>query len=90
MPRPKKKSSVASLISPVVIIPRVLTIPDAARYLSATLWFTEQLLRDGEVRSFIQGKSRVVDRLELDKYVDRRNTEKSERLIQRLENLKAA
>jgi excisionase family DNA binding protein len=90
MPHPKKKSSVASLISPVVIIPRVLTIPDAARYLSATLWFTEQLLRDGEVRSFIQGKSRVVDRLELDKYVDRRNTEKSERLIQRLENLKAA
>jgi hypothetical protein len=77
-------------VNPVVIIPRVLTIPDAARYLSATLWFTEQLLRDGEVRSFIQGKSRVADRLELDKYVDRRNAEKGERLIGRLENLKVA
>jgi excisionase family DNA binding protein len=86
MPHPKQKSIVAS----VVIIPRVLTISDAARYLSATLWFTEQLLRDGQVRSFIQGKSRVVDRLELDKYVDRRNAEKSQRLIERLENLKAA
>jgi excisionase family DNA binding protein len=59
----------------VIITPRIFTIPDAARYLSATTWFVRELLRSGSVPSFIQGKNRVVDRLELDKYIDRRNAE---------------
>jgi len=83
MPRPKKvQNSVAVFPSPqisshnsVVIIPRLLSIPDAAKYLSATTWFVEELLRSGEVKSFIQGKRRVVDMRELDKYIDRRNAE---------------
>jgi hypothetical protein len=74
---------------PVVIIPRVLKIPDAAKYLSATPWFVEQLLRSGEVPSFIQGKDRVVDCRELDKYVERRNAEPASRVIERAANLRA-
>ena len=70
-----------------IIAPRVLTIPDAARYLSATPWFEEELLRTGEVLSFIQGKSRVVDCRELDKYVERRNAEPRARLTGRAKNL---
>jgi hypothetical protein len=87
---PKKNSSpIPSLGIPVVIIPRVLKIPDAAKYLSATPWFVEGLLRDGEVPSFIQGKDRVVDCRELDKYVERRNTEPTEKLTERATNLRA-
>lgn len=77
----------ASSCNPVVIIPRLLNIPDAAKYLSATTWFVEELLRSREVKSFIQGKRRVVDTRELDKYVDRRNAAASnERLTNRAAN----
>jgi excisionase family DNA binding protein len=94
MPRPKKKSVTEEFLpvhsTPVVIIPRVFTVPDAARYLSATNWFVEELLRSGEVRSFIQGKKRVVDVRELDKYVDRRNAEPLTKLEERIANLDKA
>lgn len=60
---------------PALVFPRLLRIQDAARYLSATTWQIETLLREGEIPSFILGKRRVVDRLELDRYVERRNAE---------------
>jgi hypothetical protein len=96
MPRQKQKYSnnVAAFPLPqppshnsVVIMPRLLSIPDAAKYLSATTWFVEELLRSGEVKSFLQGKRRVVDMRELDKYIDRRNSETTnERLTNRAAN----
>lgn len=88
MPRQKNiQNCVAVFSSPVVIIPRLLSIPDAAKYLSATTWFVEDLLRCGQVKSFIQGKRRVVDIRELDKYIDRRNAEATnERLTNRAAN----
>jgi excisionase family DNA binding protein len=85
-----RKREAPRITTPVVIIPRVLTIPDAARYLSATPNFVEELLRSGEVPSFIQGKPRVIDRLELDKYVERRNAEPAKKLTARASNLKVA
>ena len=60
---------------PALVIPRLLRIQDAARYLSATTWQIETLLRDNVIPSFVLGKRRVVDRLELDRYVERRNAE---------------
>lgn len=57
------------------VVPRLLRIQDAARYLSATTWQIETLLREKTVPSFVLGKRRVVDRLELDRYVARRNAE---------------
>jgi excisionase family DNA binding protein len=60
---------------PALVIPRLLRIQDAAKYLSATTWQIETLLREGKIPSFILGKRRVVDRLELDRYVERRNAE---------------
>lgn len=83
----KKIRKTMSKAIPVVIIPRVLKIPDAARYLSATTWFVEELLRSGKVPSFIQGKDRVVDCRELDKYVERRNAEPVNKLTGRVANL---
>jgi hypothetical protein len=84
-----KPSNTAPVVS-VVIIPRLLNIPNAARYLSASVFFTEQLLASGEVISFIQGRERVVDVRELDRYVDRRNAERPLRLVKRAENLRVA
>jgi len=43
------------------------------KYLSATTWQVETLLREKIIPSFVLGKRRVVDRLELDRYVEWRN-----------------
>ena len=60
---------------PVFVVPRLLRIQDAAKYLSATTWQVETLLREKTIPSFVLGKRRVVDRIELDRYVERRNAE---------------
>jgi excisionase family DNA binding protein len=65
---------------PAFVVPRLLRIQDAARYLSATTWQVETLLREKTIPSFVLGKRRVVDRLELDRYVERRNEEAKEAL----------
>jgi excisionase family DNA binding protein len=67
---------------PAVVVPRLLRIQDAAKYLSATTWQIETLLRENVIPSFVLGKRRVVDRLELDRYVDRRNAEAKNALLE--------
>ena len=78
---PMKQEGSATL--PAVIVPRLLRIPEAAKYLSATTWQIETLLRDKVIPSFILGKRRVVDRLELDRYVEGRNAEARETLLRK-------
>jgi excisionase family DNA binding protein len=58
-----------------LVVPRLLRIADAAKYLSATTWQIETLLREKTIPSFVIGKRRVVDRFELDRYVESRNAE---------------
>ena len=58
---------------PAFVVPHLLRIEDAAKYLSATTWQIEMLLRERVIPSFVLGKRRVVDRLELDRYVEHRN-----------------
>ena len=60
---------------PVCIIPRTMTILDASKYLSTTTWQIEELLRKNIVPSFILGQRRVIDRLDLDRFVDQRKVE---------------
>lgn len=69
---------------PAVVVPRLLRIQDAAKYLSATTWQIEMLLRDNVIPSFILGKRRVVDRLELDRYVERRNAQAKDELTEEI------
>jgi excisionase family DNA binding protein len=71
--RPIHQEGSASL--PAFVVPRLLRIQDAAKYLSATTWQIETLLREKKIPSFVLGKRRVVDRLELDRYVEYRNAE---------------
>jgi excisionase family DNA binding protein len=66
---------VGSAALPALVIPRLLRIQDAAKYLSATTWQIETLVREKTIPSFVLGKRRVIDRLELDRYVERRNAE---------------
>lgn len=58
-----------------VVPPQLMRIQDAAKYLSATTWQIETLLRENTIPSFVLGKRRAIDRLELDRYVERRNAE---------------
>jgi len=78
---PIKQGGPATL--PAMIVPRLLRIPEAAKYLSATTWQIETLLRDKVIPSFVLGKRRVVDRLELDRYVERRNAEARDSLLRK-------
>ena len=75
---------------PVCIIPRTMTILDASKYLSTTTWQIEELLRKNVVPSFILGQRRVIDRLDLDRFVDQRKAEAPRKLEDRSRNFKAA
>lgn len=57
------------------LTPRLLLIKDAAAYLSAATHEIENLLEEKAIPSFLLGDKRVVDRLELDQYIERRNAE---------------
>src|SRR5580658_7010145 len=84
VPEPKQFSAAwipqeASASLPAFVVPRLLRIQSAAKYLSATTWQVETLLREKIIPSFVLGKRRVVDRLELDRYVERRNAMREQR-----------
>lgn len=51
-------------------MPRLLRIQDAARYLSATTWFVETLIREKKIPSLIVGKRRVLDVVDLDAWIE--------------------
>lgn len=55
--------------------PRSMSVETAARYIDATPWNVEELCRSGQIVAFKQGKRWTVDRLELDRYVERRHAE---------------
>jgi hypothetical protein len=75
---------------PVCIIPRTMTILDASKYLSTTTWQIEELLRKNIVPSFILGQRRVIDRLDLDRFVDQRKAEPPRKLEERTRNFEDA
>lgn len=56
---------------PAFVVPRLLRIQDAARYLSATTWFVETLIREKKIPSLILGKRRVLDVNDLDAWIEK-------------------
>ena len=60
------------------IIPRLLRIEDVAKYLSATTWFVEELIRNKKIRFMILGKRRVVDVNDLDSWIEEQKREPQE------------
>ena len=57
---------------PSAIMPRLLTIPQAAAYCSCTVWAVRQLCWSKELRSIRIGNKIQIDRADLDALIDRR------------------
>jgi excisionase family DNA binding protein len=57
---------------PSPIMPRLLTIPQAAVYCSCTVWAVRQLCWSKELRSIRIGNKIQIDRADLDALIDRR------------------
>jgi excisionase family DNA binding protein len=53
------------------IMPRLLTVPQAAQYLNVGPWAIRTLHWDGTVRGIKIGRRLLFDRAALDEYVDR-------------------
>ena len=57
-----------------MIEPRMLSVKDAARYLGATPWFIRSAIWAGELPSCRLGKRILLDRSDLDKFIDLQKT----------------
>ncbi len=53
-----------------LIIPRGLRIKHVAQYIGATNWRVEEMLRKGELHFFWVGKAKVVDREDVDAWIE--------------------
>lgn len=53
------------------IVPRLLTVPQAAQYLSCSPWAIRKLQWEGTVRGIKIGNRLLFDKAALDAYVDR-------------------
>jgi len=51
--------------------PRLLGVKDAAHYLGSTVWFVRSLVWNGDIPSCRMGKRLLIDRQDLDSFVDR-------------------
>ena len=68
----------------ILINPRMLTIPMIAKYLSATNWFVEELIRNRQLPAQKYGKSWVVDRYDVNKWIAKEK--ESEKFKEALKN----
>lgn len=62
---------------PTTIVPRLLRIPDAAKYTSCTYGYIETIIREKAIPSMILGKRRLIDIRDLDEFIDRMKKEKA-------------
>jgi excisionase family DNA binding protein len=72
-----KKPSDSSTVEPRAerrIEPRGLTIPEAAAYLGSTIWFVRTTIWSGEIPAQIYGKRYIIDRRDLDAFIERSKT----------------
>jgi excisionase family DNA binding protein len=72
---PKQQSS-KSAVNPRVE-PRGLTIPEAADYLGSTIWFVRTKIWSGEIPATRYGKRFVIDRRDLDGFIERSKSTKA-------------
>ena len=61
----RDKVSISSAITP-----RLLSVIDAASYISSTPWFVEELIRSGKIHTTTIANSRLIDIHDLDAWVD--------------------
>lgn len=66
-----KSKATASKAPAPAIAPRLLTIRESAFYLSATVWFIRSKIWSGELPALTLGKRLVVDKVDLDRFVEK-------------------
>jgi hypothetical protein len=74
MPVHRRKLTVPAVIpikNETLTESRLLKIPQAARYLNFSVWRIRQMLNAGELRTVGPYKPFVIDRKDLDAYIDR-------------------
>jgi excisionase family DNA binding protein len=59
------------------LIPRLLTVKQAAAYTGATVWAIRQLYWAKDILGFIAGRRLLLDRASLDQWIDRRLSERA-------------
>ena len=72
---PAVTSVIPALPSPVV--PRLLTIPQAAAYCSAAIWAIRQAIINKELRACAIGRRFLIPREEIDAFINRKLQERA-------------
>lgn len=70
----KKVRSGARELVPVPAGARLLTLPAARGYLSVSHWHMYQLVRSGEIQHIVAGRRWLVDRQDLDAWIQKRKS----------------
>ena len=71
----RKTPSPSGSNSTSLVVPRLLTIPQAAAYCSAAVWAIRQAIINKELRACIIGRRFLIDRAALDAFIDRKMSE---------------
>jgi excisionase family DNA binding protein len=59
------------------IVPRLLTVKQAAHYVGCTVWHIRELYWSKAVLGFVAGRRLLLDRTSLDAWIDRRLRERA-------------
>jgi excisionase family DNA binding protein len=76
----RKRSSVPAVIqtpTPTSLVPRLLSVKQAAAYTGATIWHIRELYWAKELSGFVAGRRLLLDRTSLDQWIDRRLQERA-------------
>jgi len=82
----RKRSSVSAVIqaptstptpSAASLVPRLLSVKQAAAYTGATIWHVRELFWAKDIAGFIAGRRLLLDRTSLDQWIDRRLAERA-------------
>jgi excisionase family DNA binding protein len=79
-PQSRKRSSVPAVIqtpTPTSLVPRLLSVKQAAAYTGATIWHIRELYWAKELSGFVAGRRLLLDRTSLDQWIDRRLQERA-------------
>jgi excisionase family DNA binding protein len=79
-PQSRKRSSVPAVIqtpTPTSLVPRLLSVKQAAAYTGATIWHIRELYWAKELSGFVAGRRLLLDRTSLDQWIDSRLQERA-------------
>lgn len=70
-------TSTSDTPSAASLVPRLLTVKQAATYVGCTIWHVRELYWAKEIAGFIAGRRLLLDRTSLDRWIDRRLQERA-------------